>query len=104
MTIHSSGLFLVSPTYKASHWVQMRRHEIAGRANGMGLDQIHKFGERTKGCAVGVYRTGFGAGNFTGIDARDRSGGQGLSLVLTKIWPGLKGWQKVIVGKWRSYL
>ena len=33
-------LFLVSPTLKESHWMQVRRYKVAGGASGMGMDGI----------------------------------------------------------------
>ena len=52
--------------------MQVRRYEVAGRTNGMGLDGIGEISDRANGSqTVGLYETGFVAGSLTGIGPKD---------------------------------
>ena len=55
-------LFLVFPICKAAYWAKI--NEVAGRASGMGLNEIREIRE---GQAAGVYGACFSARLFAGI-------------------------------------
>ena len=76
MIIHSSGqtifsfIHIESITLGAGEDID----EVAGGANGMGVDRISEIGDRaSKGQSTGVYETGSTARSPAKVEAKDQS-------------------------------
>ena len=60
-------------------------YKVTGRASGMGLDRIHKIGDRaSEGQAAGVYGAFLQRGLWRGKESGVEQGERGTRLVLTR--------------------